>query len=446
MKPQITPPILAAILAIGVSMPAMGQEAEYLRFQLESQMSEVDRSASELLDELLLRPKEARDSAIIVAQHPALIVRLRYADRNSPATIARIASEYPADVSEAATLLARHPDTLALLADHVVSAGILGRVYAESRATAVVAMDRLSEQAQAQAAATSAAWQRRLGANAPANSQLAAARQAFTSQRNADGVTIMTPVLSGGPGDLPPATLVSFVLERAEEYADLGAELIDQWENERNPEGFRRAVDIWYAHGRDVLPWTFSGSSQDRARLLREYDKFRKAAASFVMEVDGVTLDRIGYLLDRAAEFPMLTHVRQAKLAAVSSNQRPTISGSPYTSGRGSGSSVSRSSGRSSGTMASRTGSTRSTTNRNSRQGRESGEGQNQGGFDGSTGSGFGGSGGGFGGGGFGGGGGGGFGGGSGGFGTGSTGSSSSSSSTNRLPSSRSGSSSSSDR
>lgn len=432
---------VVVLLSVAVTSAASGQEAEFFRYQLESQISEVDNSASALMDELLQKPKEARDAAMVVSQYPELIVRLRYADAQSPSSVAAIASEYPADVSQAAVTLSRHADTLQLLSGRLVGAGLLGRVYAQNKGTALVAMDRMSQQAIEMAAATSSAWRSRLSRTAAAGGQMAAARQAYTSQVGTDGVIVMAPALSGGPDDLPPAPLVAYILKNADQYSDLASEIVDQWENERNPEEFRRAVDFWYANGRDILPWDFSDSAGDRAKILKEYAQFEKALAALGVE-PGVGIDRLGYLLDNNAAYPSLTDVRYAKQSAIANSQRTVISGAPFTSGGGGSSrssSSSRSSGRSSGTRTRTPSSRTSRSATNSETGGRGGRNNNsnsdsgQGGFGGSSGGGFGNGSGGFGSGssGFGSGSSG-FGSGSGGFGSGSSGFGSGTSNSNR--------------
>lgn len=438
MKKMVKNFLLPAVIGLAASARLCAQESTFLQNQLEYQASEADRSAGDLLVALLRQPKEARDAAMIVAQHPELFVRLRFADSGATPVVASIASEYPEDVRDAAVTLSRHSEALRLMSDSLIGAGLLGRVYAENKATVLVAMDRMSQQVIETAAATSNAWRTRLARTAAAGSQLPAAKQAFTSQVGPDGVRIMTPTQGGGAADLPSGPLVSFVLRNADQYPQLAAEIVDQWEHERNPDDFRRAVDVWYASGRDVLPWEFGNDPGERARLLAEYALFEKAVAQAAPE-PGIGVDRLGFLLDHATAYPSLIDVRYEKQTAIANSQKTVISGAPYTSGGGgsSRSSGARSSGRSTGTR------TRSSTSRTSRSattgelgGRDSRNSRNsesdQGGFGGS--SGFGGSGG------FGGasgfGGGSGFGSGSSGF--GSSGSSGSSRGTSRINSSNS--------
>ncbi len=426
---------MLTICGLAVSLlsarPSAAQEAEYLRFQVESQSTEVNQAASELLAQLLEYPKDVRDAAMGVAQHPELIVRLRYADRSAPGAIGALTLNYPPEVSVAAANLMQQFEVVELLANRLTAAGLLGEVYGRNREMVETAMDRLSERAIEQAGATQRAWQQRLVNNSNAAAQYESVRQAG-AQAPARGDS------TGRAAPLPSAGLVTMILMNADIYPDLAAEIVDQWERERNPDTFRRAVDLWYARGRTVLPAHFLGDGASRASLLSEYAVFEREFLQHTATLAGeeVAPDRLEFLHQHVQSYPMLRDVYFQKQAAIAAASRPKIAGAPYTSGSSGGSSssgsTSRSSTRTSSTRPTRTstargaggtagGSEANTGGRGDRGGRGGGQ---QGGFGGAGGQS----------GGFGGGGSSGSGGSSSGFGAGSGGSSSGSGSrTNRI-------------
>lgn len=347
---------------------ARAQETQYLHARIESQLPQVDRSASELLTALVSQPKDVRDAAMVVAEHPDLAIRLKYADR-SPEGLNSILKDYPAQTADAARSLATRSDVIELLARNPAGTAVLGRVYAEQRDVAIIAMDRISERRIEQRQETSEAWTRRLESTDGAAAQLA----------SMPGIGAM----EAGKPPLPSGDRVIEILQNADQNAELAAAIVDQWENERNPEEFRQAVDIWYAKGRDVLPWDFSGDAAERAALLSEYARFDRQYRE-ILATGELGLDRLTLLSQNADAFPKLIDVYYDKQEAIAAASKPKIAGAPFTSGGGGSSrSSSRSSARSGGTRS------RSSTNRSSsRQNRNSNEsqGNDQGGFGGNGG------------------------------------------------------------
>lgn len=454
--------VFALVAAGGRAAVGFAQEAEYLQQQIDVQAGDVERRASELLQSLTRFPKETRDAALVVAQRPDLVVGLAIAGDDFGITANRTAARVgDARITEACSVLVRYPDAVRLLHDDLLSAGLLGRAFAAQPEACRAALDGMSERAREMEAASAAAWRERLSADADAASQLSRAAQGWSGQIS--GEAGVAKLADWDPArSVPSGDMTSFVLKHADEYPNLAARIVDQWARERNDADFRRAVDLWYARGRDVLPWSFSTDAAETARLLAEYARFERAfeqsgglppaadpsIAARSVAGTGDEHRRWSFLSLHADEYPFLMEVRYQKESALAAAARPKIAGGPFTTGSsGSGSSTSSRSSRSS-TMSSGT-TNRSTTNRggNNRSSRNAGNEPSsgggfggQGGFGGSNSGGFGGGGGfggnsGFGGGGFG------SGSGSSGFGSGSSGSGSSGSrsTTNRINSSNSG-------
>lgn len=108
-------------LALGFLHASSGlaQEAQYFHSQIENELSGVDRSAGELLDALVSRPKDVRDAALTAAEHPDMIIRLKYLDRTSPDALGVVLKDYPASVAEAGRILASHGDVIEMMAKNV---------------------------------------------------------------------------------------------------------------------------------------------------------------------------------------------------------------------------------------------------------------------------------------------------------------------------------------
>lgn len=375
--------VIGLSLGLLQSTPGAAQEAQYFHSQIENEMSGVDRSAGELLDALVSRPKDVRDAALAAAEHPDMIIRLKYVDRSSPDALGVVLKDYPASVAEAGRTLASHGDVIEMMAKNVAGTAVLGRVHARQREVVVQLADRLGQKRTEQRQETSEAWGKRLSASA----------EAMTQAASAPGLA------ETGQSSLPTGDAALRILEQADVHAELAAAIVDQWEHERNPEEFRRAVDTWYAKGRDVLPWDFGGDAAWRAQMLAEYARFDRQYRE-VLATGEKGIDRLTLLSQHAEAFPKLIDVYYKKQAAIAEASRPKIAGGPFTSGGGGGSA--RSSSRSS-TRSSRTSSRSNSSRTSSRQNRNSdGQGDsNQGGFGGQGGSGgqggFGNSGGGFG-------------------------------------------------
>lgn len=410
MHTGITAKLSLVVVLVLASVPlSSAQEAEYLRQRMDSQLGEVSNSASELLAELLNLPKDVRDAALVVAQYPDLVVRLRYADRQAPGVIGTLTLSLPPEVSVAAAALVQRPDVLELLSGQLMATAMIGKMYGQDKGMIEVAVDRLSERVGEMQAATREAWQGRLAAHPSAREQL-------TRLEGPAPVTPPATEASAQPAmvRLPSVVVVAHALARADEFPELASAIVEQWELERNPDDFRRAVDLWYAKGRDVLPGNFVGDFDARARLLSEYARFEREFSQHDAAEGGAngSSTRIAFMFEHSQSYPLLTDVYQQKLAAIAAAARPRVAGAPYTSGSGGSGGSTRSSGssRSSSSSSSRTTSSRTTSRGQDstesgvggfggRGGRgEGGFGGQQGGFGGSRGSGggsgFGGSGG----------------------------------------------------
>lgn len=400
-------PAFAAAIILLTSVPfAPGQELAFVTSQIDARLDAARQNARDLFTKLLTYPPETQSAAFQLAQHPEVLAQLAAA----PNVEAAVASA-PTALQAAAREVVRNPDLFKQMSGQLLGAALLGQVYADQKPAIDQIITSLHTRQADEAAEATRAWAARLQQNKLASQQY----QQVASQLGTQAELMR-------PG-LPSEQLVKHALVEADSCPDLASEIVDQWERERNPSGFRQAVDLWFATNQEVLPGDFVGDASERAKLLAEHAKFVRAYDAFVKESPAnARVSKLDFLESNAARFPMLTLVLQDKLFAMAEmmeSSRPM--GNPVAKRGGGGGSSSRSGGggsrsgmsRSSGPISAASGGSgtgfmggtarggRNSRN-NSRNGNQgSGFGQSGGGF-GNSGGGFGNSGGGFGGGGFG--------------------------------------------
>lgn len=388
-----------ALLAIGLFAPSAGaQELFYLKSSLDSQASAAGGSARELLDELLTQPAEIRNAVLEAAQHPELLVRLKYLDGSSPDARDKLLAEYPPTAAEAARVLLANPPLLKKVGDRVVAAGLLGQMYAKERDTVRQMADQAGLKRAEQSAASAKSWHERLASDQTAGAQLRTVIQAQPSRE----IEAKEPV--GTPGlHFPTGEQAAYVLANADQYPELAAQVVDQWERERNPDGFRGAIDYWYAQHRQVLPRDLLLPRTELVKFLKEHAVFERRYQETAAIAGPSMPDRATYLDANLQQYPVLAQARQEKIIAEARAKRPKIVGGPYTGsskGGGSSSGGGLSSSGDSSMRSSRANSMRSSSNRssslnNSRNNNDSGQFGGSGGFnDSGSGGGFGNSGG----------------------------------------------------
>ncbi len=348
--------LLTAVLVSSGKVYA--QEMYYLSARLDEKLDTAKQGARDLIERLAAYPADARDAALKLAQYPGLIVRLR-AGGTIPAQYAPGQSgTYPPEVTAAATRLASYPDLLNLMEQRLLSVSLLGEVCREQEPMVRAIVSHMSERIEAVQTAAHTAWTRRLVQTPVAAQQLMDARADYAKLTGNQA-----PVTEG----LPPPVLVQFILTAADRYPELASEIIDQWEQERNPEPFRAAVDYWYAQRRDILPDDTRNQPELRKRALKEQAQFEQHYKEAVQKGDPMAATRAMYVQAHLQDYPGLVRVREMKLYAIAMASQPErMSGAPWTSkGGGSGSRSSGSSSSRSSTSSPRT-STSSSSGRNS--------------------------------------------------------------------------------
>ncbi|HKQ47642.1 MAG TPA: hypothetical protein VJZ71_06210 [Phycisphaerae bacterium] len=366
------------------------QELFYLKSSLDSQASAASGSARELLDELLAQPAEIRNAVLEAAQHPELLVRLKYLDISTPGAAEKLLSEYPPTAAEAARLLLANPPLLKKVGDRIVAAGLLGQMYAKERDTVRQMADQVGLKRAEQSAASAKAWHERLASDQAAGTQLRAVIQTVPSS----AIEAKEPV--GTPGlHFPTGEQAAYVLANADQYPELAAQVVDQWERERNPDGFRGAVDYWYAQHRQVLPHDLLLPPTELVTFLKEHAVFERRYQE-TAAISGPSMpDRATYLEAHLEQYPALAQARQEKIFAEARAKRPKVVGGPYSGsskGGGSSSGGGLSSSGDSSMRSSRSNSMRGSSNRSrSRSGRNDNDSGQFGGTGGFNDSGFGG-------------------------------------------------------
>jgi hypothetical protein len=430
--------LFCVALIAGSAARSQAQELHFLSNRVNQALDANREAARDWFSSIAGQPRDVRSAALELSQYPELVVRLKYVD--GPMAVEKIALDSPEALRPSIKLLALHPEIVSRMSSQLVATTLAGQVYRSEPAVVSALIEQMNQAAVERTEGAVKGWKDRMLRDGTAQQQWQDVRMAS----RAPGMTV-----TAGLADFPTAAEVSYALTNAETYAELAAEMLDQWEAERNPEDFRLALDMWYAKHHDVLPDAFSMDVPLLVELVREHARFEKEFAK--LGVTG-TIDRKALLETRANEFPTLLKVRDSKALARLRAKPIRVAGAPWSSSSGSsgssssGSSSSRSSGMGGSSRTSRSSNrsdnstsvfasggsstgrgSRSSRSRNSRSDNNNSGGSSNSGFGGNSGSsgGFGGSGGGFGGsgGGFGGSSGG-FGGSSGGFGGSSSGSS----------------------
>jgi len=395
--------LLLALLLTGLfGVRTYSQELFYLKNSLDSQADAAGGSARQLLNELLAQPKEVRNAVLEVSQHPDLLVRLKYLDGSSPDAQAKLLAEYPKEAADAARVLVANGPLFKKVADQVVAAGLLGQMYAKERDVVRQMADQIGQKRAEQSAASAGAWDERLAKDAAAAAQL---RQSLDSHPGSGGSILLRPAGAPEASNLPTGEQAAYILANADQFPELAAQIVDQWERERNPDDFRAAVDYWYAQNRAILPLDMIREPAELAKLLKEHAVFERDYAQAAMAAGPIKPDRLTYLETNSQKYPMLTEARQEKTFAEARARPSKVFGGPYTGSTKGGSSSSKSSsGGDSSMRSSRSNSIRAASNRSSNRGNNrnnrnsnNGFGGNSGGFGGNSG-GFGGNSGGFGG------------------------------------------------
>jgi hypothetical protein len=234
-------------------------------------------------------------------------------------------------------------------------------MYAQEKETVRRMADQLGQKRAEESAAAAQVWHQRLAADQTAGAQLRA-----IIQERPDAVSEQTQPV-GTPGlHFPTGEQAAYVLANADQFPELASQVVDQWERERNPDDFRRAVDYWYAKHRMVLPTDMVRTPAEIAKLLKEHAVFERRYQETAAIAGPSMPDRATYLEANLNDYPLLAEARQEKIVAEARAKRPRVVGGPYTgsSKGGGGSSPSRGSSSDSSMRSSRSNSMRGSSNR----------------------------------------------------------------------------------
>src|ERR1043166_2707595 len=230
------------------------------RLQADGTALNLDRPASRMaIAGLLSYPKDVRDAALELSQYPDLVIQLRYS--GDPAAMDKLIAHYPATAQSAARVIAGQGDALATVQRHLLSLSTLGKTYATQPDAVRAIVDRMSEQTHQETHMSTKQWGKRLEKNPAAAQEFLNVGDELAKTKGTANFT---------KTDLPTPDQVDYTLVHSDRFPALAGEIIDQWENEKNPEQFRQSVDLWYAQRRDSLPEHFGSDAAFRTKVLKE--------------------------------------------------------------------------------------------------------------------------------------------------------------------------------
>ncbi len=325
-----------------LATPLMGQEMAHLQRMMPAKLNPNRPATRDAISGLLHYPKDVRLAALELSQYPDLVINLRYLDPATPGLLRDMTRGYPSSVQQAASIVTQRGDVVATLQQNLLALTSLGRAYVQDRAGVGVLIDQMCAVEAIESKPALDSWAKRMAENATASQQLSAASGELAAQ--VGGMNFQNDAL-------PTPQQIQFILDHPDRYGELSVLIMDQWETEGTPEPFRKAVDMWYAAHRDVLPDSISGDAATKLKVLREAVAFEHRYAEAVAKTQyGPAPTRHEFMENSEKDFPTLVEVRQAHQYALANSKPVKIAGGPWTgssgrggSSRGSGSSSSSS-------------------------------------------------------------------------------------------------------
>jgi uncharacterized membrane protein YgcG len=183
---------LVVVLLLAVACATGGQETEAplapaspardeLRARADRQfdlLREEGRAASK---PLLLYPEDVLRAMLEISRDPALIVRTLDAS-GDPGKLAEVSDDYPPEMQAAARTLAKNPEVLRILEEHLIVAAVLGAMYDDDPQEVRRLLDARVKEVNAREAEALDDWKGRLENDPEAMRQMQEATRAYEEQ------------------------------------------------------------------------------------------------------------------------------------------------------------------------------------------------------------------------------------------------------------------------